>query len=152
MALPIANYIINIVLKKIKKQTMKSDDYYLFNNYVVDHTNLYRIIFILSINYFVRNYYEIYIFSVIITTIIFVLIIGFIRFKLMNATQAKRFFLALPPQAKAGANDTIMLKSNSDLYLATVSGFLALAPVFQHGCNEGYMQYMMNNNHNRYVG
>src|SRR6185369_11672413 len=49
MALPIANYIINIVLKKIKKQTMKSDDYYLFNNYVVDHTNLYRIIFILSI-------------------------------------------------------------------------------------------------------
>lgn len=142
MAIPIASYFINIALKKIKKQTIKSDDYYLFNNFVVNNTNLYKIIFILSINYVVRNYYDIYIISIIFICIVLVLLLGFIYFNLTIK-------LKLPFAAKEG----IMLRSMTGQFLSTVSGFVALAPVFQQACIEGYMDYMApKNNHDKYVG
>lgn len=126
LPLPIIYYFINIGLKIIKKQTIKSDDYYLFNNFVINNTNLYRIVFILSINYIARNYYLIYMVSIIIISLIIISILAFIYHDIN---------IKLP---KGG----IILRSGNGVFLSTVSGFISLTPFLQQACNEGYINHI----------
>jgi hypothetical protein len=74
LPLPICSYFINIALKIIKKQTISTQDCYLFNKFVVNSANIYRITYILLINYIVRNYYYIYM-TVVVVIIIFIIVL-----------------------------------------------------------------------------
>jgi hypothetical protein len=54
LPLPIFLYLLNFIVKYLKKQPIEDEDYYLYNNYVVDRVNLYRISYIIFINYLIR--------------------------------------------------------------------------------------------------
>jgi hypothetical protein len=54
LPLPIFLYFLNFIVKYLKKQPIEDEDYYLYNNYVVDRVNLYRISYIIFINYLIR--------------------------------------------------------------------------------------------------
>jgi hypothetical protein len=55
LPLPIFLYLLNFIVKYLKKQPIEDEDYYLYNNYVVDRVNLYRISYIIFINYLIRT-------------------------------------------------------------------------------------------------
>jgi len=54
LPLPIFLYLLNFIVKYLKKEPIEDEDYYLYNNYVVDRVNLYRISYIIFINYLIR--------------------------------------------------------------------------------------------------
>src|SRR6478752_5539361 len=58
LPLPMILYFLNFIIKYLKKEPIKDEDYYLYNDYVVDRVNLYRITYITFINYLIRNYYS----------------------------------------------------------------------------------------------
>jgi hypothetical protein len=131
LPLPICSYFINIALKKIKKQTISTEDCYFFNKFVVNSTNVYRITYILFINYIVRNYYYTYM-AVLVTIIILVIILTLVCLYVKGKLDKN----------KSLAHKFSTLWAGSGEFMAIVSAFLALTPAMQDACNRGFADYV----------
>lgn len=77
-------YIFNLTAKLIKKEKITFEDYYLYNNYVVEKINIYNLIYIVGMYLVIKNYtVEYYI------TVLFLLLF-FILFSLNYYTELSR--------------------------------------------------------------
>ena len=56
LPLPMFFYLLNFIVKYLKNESIEYKDYYLYNDYVVERVNMYRIAYTLIVNYFIRNY------------------------------------------------------------------------------------------------
>nr|QID41915.1 LV-uORF [Fusarium cerealis] len=77
LPLPMFFYLLNFIVKYLKKESIEDKDYYLYNDYVVKRVNLYRITFTIIVNYLIQNYYSTIIISIIIKGFIVIIITFF---------------------------------------------------------------------------
>lgn len=135
LPLPIYNYLLNIVLKIIKKKKITSEDYYFYNKFVINNTNLYRITYILCISYIVMNYYYIYI-TIITTGAIFIMCGIWLYSKLRN-----KEWTSLSTVSTQNNKQPEPLKSTGEIVIGLISTFVALSHEMQDAAHKGYDQY-----------
>jgi hypothetical protein len=158
LPLPMILYLLNFIIKYLKKEPIKDEDYYLYNDYVVDRVNLYRITYITFINYLIRNYYSTI--SIVIITI--VLIVLFIALLIIcklyvhswqtykGAGSRQSTITSMSSCRVINKNEPLALKSAFQTTAAYISAFIAITPFFQEGCNKGFMDYYINTDKTKY--
>lgn len=143
LPLPFYNYFFNLAMKKIKKEDITSDDYYIYNKFVINNINLYRITYILSINYIIHNYYYVYILTITVFMALLSILSGY-------------YLLYVKPNKcrhplSSTAYKPLTLKCTGGEAMAIITSFVALAPVLQDACNRGYIHYHTNEGTKKYV-
>lgn len=73
LSITIFYYLLNLAIKRIKKEKLTGNDYYLYNNYVVEKINIFNLSYIILINQIIVNYHKEFI--IIILTLGFTVII-----------------------------------------------------------------------------
>lgn len=140
LPLPIFLYLLNFIIKFIKKEKINSSDYYLYNDFVIERVNLYRIIYLVSIHYMIRYYYYTYCIIIIIVLIIAILIACvLIIYKLKSQPGNNKVCKAV-------------LESRLDVAMSTVVSFISISPLLQEACNKGFMEYYTNTGTAKYTG
>lgn len=143
LPLPIILYLLNFVIKYIKKQEISPEDYYLYNDFVVERVNLYRIIYIISINYIVRHYYYYYM-------CVAVIVFGLLSLMLILLLMKKAYKSGAAPPA---VNNRIVLQSKAGVVTpAVITSFLAISPILQDSANQGFEEFYSNTGNKRYIG
>jgi hypothetical protein len=142
LPLPIYNYLFNIAKKIVQKEKITSDDFYFFNESVINNVNLHRITYILTINYIVMYHYFIYITTIVILIIIFSIILGcyIVNIKLNRRTTV---------DLECGTSPT--LKCAGSEAMSIITAFVGIAPILQEACNIGYMHYYTNTGGDKFV-
>jgi hypothetical protein len=143
LPLPFYNYFLNLAMKKIKKEDITSDDYYIYNKFVINNINLYRMSYILSINYIVYNHYYAYILTITVFMALLSILLGYYLLY-VKPNKCKHPFTNT-------AYKPLTLKCTGGEAMAIVTSFVALAPILQDACNRGYMAYEGNQGTKRYV-
>jgi hypothetical protein len=140
LPLPIFLYLLNFIIKFIKKEKINSSDYYLYNDFVIERVNLYRIIYLASIHYMIRYYYYTYC-IIIITVLIIAILIAcvLIIYKLNSQPSNNKVCQAV-------------LESRLDVAMSTVFSFISISPLLQEACNKGFMEYYTNTGTAKYTG
>jgi len=178
LPLPMFFYLLNFIVKYLKKESIEDKDYYLYNDYVVKRVNLYRITFTIIVNYLIKNYCSTIIISIIIKGFIVIIITLFticIIYGILqinkrgggrqstiscsrvdplsdgdSGVRASRF----PPGERVGINksEAIALKSAVDLATspACIAAFISLTPYLQEACDTGYAKFYTNEGNQRY--
>ena len=158
LPLPMILYLLNFIIKYLKKEPIKDEDYYLYNDYVVDRVNLYRITYITFINYLIRNYYST-ISIVIITIVLIVLFIALLIICKLYVHSWQTYKGAASRQSTISCMSNRVINKNEPLALkaaafqttaAYISAFIAITPFFQEGCNKGFMDYYFNTGKTKY--
>lgn len=140
LPLPIFLYLLNFIIKFIKKEKINASDYYLYNDFVIERVNLYRIIYLVSIHYMIRYYYHTYCIIIITVLIIAILIAcALIIYKLNSQPGNNKVCKAV-------------LESRLDVAMSTVLSFISISPLLQEACNKGFMEYYTNTGTAKYTG
>lgn len=143
LPLPLYNYFFNLAMKKIKKEDITSDDYYIYNKFVINNINLYRITYILSINYIIHNYYYVYILTIIVFMALLSVLSGYyLLYVKPNKCRYPLLNTAYKP---------LTLQCTGGEAMALITSFVAIAPVLQDACNRGYIHYHTNEGTKKYV-
>lgn len=158
LPLPMILYLLNFFIKYLKKEPVKDEDYYLYNDYVVERVNLYRITYITFINYLIRNFYSTI--SIVIMTIVFiVLFIALLiickicvhNWQTYKGAGSRQSTISSISRCKViNKNEPLALKSAFQTTAGYISAFIAITPFFQEGCNKGFMDYYMNTGKSKY--
>lgn len=137
LPLPIFYYLLNFVIKYIKKEAIKQEDYYLYNDFVANKVNIFRIIYVICVNFLVRNYYYHYLMIMFIITLcgLFLFVFVFAR-------------LPIPPARKG----SILLQSKFEITSLLLSTLVSISPILQQACNEGYTEFFFNKGSDKYIG
>jgi hypothetical protein len=136
LPLPIFHYLLNFAIKYLKKEEIKAEDYYFYNDFVVTRVNMYRIIYLICINYIVREHYSTYIMIILFMVIC---IIFFLIYKLCNTPAA-------PAQ-----EGTIQLHSKFES-VPFITSFISISPLLQKACNDGFTEFYEKTGNDRYIG
>lgn len=154
LPLPIFLYLLNFITKYLKRESIKDEDYYLYNDYVVDRVNLYRISYIIFINYLIRNYCSTISISI-ITIVLIVLFIALLIICILYGLQiykraANRQSTISYGYTVINKNEPLALKAVFEPTAAYISAFIAITPFLQEGCNKGFMDYYLNTGSAKY--
>jgi hypothetical protein len=158
LPLPMILYLLNFIIKYLKKEPIKDEDYYLYNDYVVERVNLYRITYITFVNYLIRNYYST-ISIVIMTIVLIVLFIALLiicklyvhsRQTYKGASSRQSTISGISRCRVINNNEPLALKSAFQTTAGYISAFIAITPFFQEGCNKGFMDYYINTGKTKY--
>lgn len=137
LPLTIFLYLLNFI---IKKEKINSSDYYLYNDFVIERVNLYRIIYLVFIQYMIRYYYYTYCIIIITVLIIAILIAcALIIYKLNSQPSNNKVCQAV-------------LESRLDVAMSTVLSFISISPLLQEACHKGFMEYYTNTGTAKYTG
>ncbi len=157
LALPVSLLIINILVKKLKNEKLILNDFYIFNEFIIERVNLYRILYLISITIIYKKYYIYWIttISIIIPIIIMILTLLFIHWivqkKVWKYCNSKwtNFNLSLSKHNKIGEYNSrklsLNLESQSDSFTVAISSIIGVGGVFQKACNDGLIDFYNGN-------
>jgi hypothetical protein len=164
LPLPMFFYLLNFIVKYMKKESIEDKDYYLYNDYVVERVNLYRITYTLTVNYLIKNYYSTIIISIIIKGFIVIIITLFTICIIYGILQINKPGVSRqstiscsrvdPSGERVGINkhEPIELKSAINLAASAtyIAAFISLTPFLQEGCDAGFSKFYLNKGNQRY--
>jgi len=157
LPLPMFFYLLNFIVKYLKNESIEYKDYYLYNDYVVERVNMYRIAYTLIVNYFIRNYCIINISIIIKGFIAIILILFTICILYLILRTNKPVGSRVDPLSAyggdsggrkldlSGRSEPLALKSVLDTTSAAyIASFIALTPFLQEGINKGFIDFYNN--------
>jgi hypothetical protein len=142
----------------LKKETLTSKDFYIFNDYVIDRVNFYRVLYIVGITIIYKKYYIYWITTVaFIALFIFIILIVIILGASMLCTRINYSNFKLKSNnildlikfstyndktyPKSKGQGIIALKAQAEPITALVSTIVALGGLYQVACNEAVADF-----------
>lgn len=140
LALPLVSYIINIIMKLLKKEEIKEKDLYIFNDYVLDKVNLFRVSYLLFITIMYRTFYMYWIIAIGIIIPLLVVFLLLLLYLWMYKIKT------LPKPVYKNKSGTIgrlapTLEAKPEPISAMLGPIIAIGGFYQAACNEGFGEY-----------